>query len=107
MRGENNVIAYFAVEHMNSNWPGWCRSAYAEILFNGLTYQQKRNGAEEGDRLRALIKPTHDCWQATGVSEFLEYGDANRMLRALRRKRPGRKFRLVAVGEARVTEVLS
>lgn len=66
----------YLVQFFTSNGDRWTAVDVGAVLFEGLSYQDRKQGAEKGDSLRALIEPQGECWQQTGVHGFLCVEDA-------------------------------
>jgi hypothetical protein len=89
MRYGNHM--FFMVQH---RWEreidhAWSDSALASILFD------RDASGEVGDAMRALLKPTHDCWQVNGYHGFLNIEDARKIVDALRERVPKHDYRIV------------
>lgn len=91
---KDGEFMWYRVEH---RWKriglSWANTGNgARFLFEGLTFEEARG--EKGDKYRALIKPTHDCWQRIGVTGFLFQSDAEKLALELALVQPEHAFRV-------------
>jgi hypothetical protein len=107
VRRDGSVV-FFAVEHWSDWRGGWVGSDLTELLFGGLTHEQRRSPL--ADHYRELLSKQGagtPLWQEFGIHGFVDAADARRMLREVTLARPDHQFRLVCRAITQTTRVVA
>lgn len=100
------IIQHRTPDHEMEQYQHWATSDVGVFLFDGLTFQERKKGAEPGETYRKLMDPTHACWQETSEYGFLFKADAERCLDAIVKRKRNEKyeFRIAIRNDKRSTE---
>lgn len=84
----DGVYTYYLIQHsyLEPQDGAWVQSDVGHFLFEGMPFAERKGRLAM--TYRALLEPTHECWQHTGVHGFLNFRDAVLVLNALRELPP-------------------